>query len=322
MINGSFWVGAALGALVAVGLLNPAWINPELGWRLAFLTGAVIGAVVFLMRMWIPESPRWLAIHGREAEGEAVVAGIEQRFIDAGQHLEPVTESAAIRLRSRTHTPIGESLNALFVANRLRTFVGLTLMAAQAFFYNAVFFTYALILTDFYSIPADQIGWYILPFAAGNVLGPIVLGRLFDTIGRKTMIAATYAISGILLAATGYLFSQNLLTAPTLTAAWMLVFFFASAAASSAYLTVSEIFPLEIRALAIAFFYAVGTGVGGVVGPLLLGELISTGSRGSVALGYALGALLMIAAAVTEAIWGVAAERKPLESVARPLSFV
>jgi MFS family permease len=205
---------------------------------------------------------------------------------------------------------------------RRRTLVGLLLMTAQAFFYNAVFFTYALILTNFYDVPAGQIGWYILPFAAGNVLGPIVLGRLFDTIGRRTMIAATYGISGALLAVTGYLFSQSLLSAQSLTAAWMIVFFFASAAASSAYLTVSEIFPLEIRAFAIAFFYAIGTGVGGVAGPLLLGALIDTGSRSSVALGYALGAFLMIAAAIGQATWGVAAERKSLETVARPLSFV
>jgi MFS family permease len=185
-----------------------------------------------------------------------------------------------------------------------------------------VFFTYALILKNFYDVPAGQIGWYILPFAAGNVLGPIVLGRLFDTIGRRTMIAATYGISGALLAVTGYLFSQSLLSAQSLTAAWMIVFFFASAAASSAYLTVSEIFPLEIRAFAIAFFYAIGTGVGGVAGPLLLGALIDTGSRSSVALGCALGASLMIAAAIGQATWGVAAERKSLETVARPLSFV
>jgi MFS family permease len=322
MINGSFWVGAALGALVAVALLNPSLVDPELGWRLAFLTGAAIGLVVFTMRMWIPESPRWLAIHGREAEGEAAVTAIEKRFIEAGVDLAPVPEGAAIRLRSRTHTPLREVFDALFNRYRLRSFVGLTLMAAQAFFYNAVFFTYALILTNFYGIPAGQIGWYILPFAAGNVLGPIVLGRLFDTIGRKTMIAATYGISGVLLAVTGYLFSQGVLSAQMLTVAWMIVFFFASAAASSAYLTVSEIFPLEIRASAIAFFYAIGTGVGGVAGPLLLGELIDTGSRSSVALGYALGAVLMIAAAVGQAIWGVAAERKSLETVARPLSFV
>jgi MFS family permease len=222
----------------------------------------------------------------------------------------------------RSHTPLAEVARALFKMYRRRTLVGLLLMTAQAFFYNAVFFTYALILTNFYDVPAGQIGWYILPFAAGNVLGPIVLGRLFDTIGRRTMIAATYGISGALLAVTGYLFSQSLLSAQSLTAAWMIVFFFASAAASSAYLTVSEIFPLEIRAFAIAFFYAIGTGVGGVAGPLLLGALIDTGSRSSVALGYALGAFLMIAAAIGQATWGVAAERKSLETVARPLSFV
>jgi MFS family permease len=222
----------------------------------------------------------------------------------------------------RDHTPFAEVARVLFRTYRQRTLVGLMLMAAQAFFYNAIFFTYALILTNFYGIPADRIGWYILPFAAGNVLGPIMLGRLFDTIGRKVMIATTYGASGILLAGTGYLFSQNLLSAQALTIAWMTVFFFASAAASSAYLTVSEIFPLEIRALAIAFFYAIGTGVGGVAGPLLLGVLISTGSRGSVAIGYFIGALLVIAAATVEALWGVAAERKPLEAVARALSYI
>jgi MFS family permease len=195
-------------------------------------------------------------------------------------------------------------------------------MTAQAFFYNAIFFTYALILTDFYGTPSDRIGWYILPFALGNVLGPILLGRLFDTVGRKIMIASTYALSGVLLTVTAWLFSANLLTASSLTLAWMVVFFFASAAASSAYLTVSEIFPLEIRALAIAFFYAIGTGVGGIAGPLLFGALIDTGSRVGVAAGYVLGAVLMGFAALTEALWGVAAERKPLEDLSRPLAFI
>ena len=193
-------------------------------------------------------------------------------------------------------------------------------MTAQAFFYNAIFFTYALILTDFYGIAADAVGWYILPFAAGNVLGPIVLGRLFDTVGRALMSAATYAISGVLLALTGYLFAANLVTAHSLALAWSVIFFFASAAASSAYLTVSETFPLEIRALAIALFYAVGTGIGGVFGPWLMGYLIASGSRQSVFAGYALGAVLMLAAAVVMARWGVAAERRPLEEVARPLA--
>jgi MFS family permease len=215
-----------------------------------------------------------------------------------------------------------EVFDTLFRRERLRSAVGLTLMAAQAFFYNAIFFTYALILTDFYRIPADRVGWYILPFAAGNVLGPILLGRLFDTLGRKVMIGATYALSGILLAVTADLFARDLLTAQTLTVAWMIVFFFASAAASSAYLTVSEIFPLEIRALAIAFFYAIGTAIGGIAGPLLFGVLINSGSRFDVAVGYCIGAALMLAAAVVEAFCGVAAERQPLETVARPLAFV
>src|SRR5271163_2337799 len=232
------------------------------------------------------------------------------------------TAGARVRLRMRDHTPLIEVARALFKTYRQRTLVGLSLMTAQAFFYNAIFFTYALILTDFYRIPPDRVGWYILPFAAGNVLGPILLGHLFDTLGRKLMIGATFALSGILLAITAGLFSRDLLTAQTLTVAWMIVFFFASAAASSAYLTVSEIFPLEIRALAIAFFYAIGTAIGGIAGPLLFGVLISTGSRFDVAVGYYIGAALMLAAAVVEAFCGVAAERKPLETVARPLAFV
>ena len=193
-------------------------------------------------------------------------------------------------------------------------------MASQAFFYNAIFFTYALVLTDFYGIRADRVGWYILPFAAGNFLGPVLLGRLFDTIGRRPMIAATYALSGLLLAGAGYLFAAGVLSATGQTAAWMVIFFFASAAASSAYLTVSETFPLEVRALAIAFFYAFGTGIGGVAGPWLFGALIDTGSRWSVFAGYLFGAALMLVAALVAARFGVAAERKPLESVSRPLA--
>ena len=316
LINGSFWVGAAVGAGGSLILLDPALVNPAIGWRLAFLIGATIGLVILLMRFWIPESPRWLITHGLPQQGDEVVRGIEAHF----PHRERPPPGATIRLRMRRRTPLGEVARTLFETYRGRTLVGLSLMAAQAFFYNAIFFTYALVLTNFYGIPADQVGWYILPFATGNVLGPILLGHLFDTLGRRLMIASTYALSGILLAATAELFSHNLLTAQGLTGAWMIVFFFASAAASSAYLTVSEIFPLEIRALAIAFFYAIGTGVGGVIGPLLLGALISTGSRGSVAIGYVIGAALMIGAAAVEAIWGVAAERKALESVARPLA--
>jgi MFS family permease len=319
IINGSFWLGAAMGAGGSLVLLDPAFIDPAIGWRLAFLIGATIGLVILVVRFWIPESPRWLVTHGFPLAALAVVRGIEAQFFTRGG-AAPVHER--VRLRMRDHTPLREVARTLFITYRQRTLVGLTLMAAQAFFYNAIFFTYALILTDFYDIPAHAVGWYILPFAAGNVLGPLLLGRLFDTVGRKIMIASTYALSGIMLAVTAYLFSQDLLTATTLTAAWMIVFFFASAAASSAYLTVSEIFPLEIRALAIAFFYAIGTGIGGIAGPLLFGMLISTGSRGSVAMGYAIGAILMAAAAVVQARWGIAAERKSLEAVSRPLAFI
>ena len=319
IINGSFWLGAAMGAGGSLVLLDPAFIDPAIGWRLAFLIGATIGLVILIMRLWIPESPRWLVTHGFPQAAHAVVRGIEAQFFTRDADA-PVHER--VRLRMRDHTPLREVARTLFVTYRQRTLVGLTLMAAQAFFYNAIFFTYALILTDFYAIPANAVGWYILPFAAGNVLGPLLLGRLFDTVGRKIMIASTYALSGIMLAVTAYLFSQDLLTATTLTVAWMIVFFFASAAASSAYLTVSEIFPLEIRALAIAFFYAIGTGIGGIAGPLLFGMLISTGSRGSVAAGYVLGAILMAAAAVVQARWGIAAERKSLEAVSRPLAFI
>jgi MFS family permease len=319
LINGSFWLGAALGAGGSILLLDPAFIDPAIGWRLAFLIGATIGLVIVVMRLWIPESPRWLMTHGFPQKALAVVRGIEAHF---AQRADTSQVLPKVRLRTRDHTPLGEVAHTLFVTYRQRTLVGLTLMAAQAFFYNAIFFTYALILGDFYGTPANAVGWYILPFAAGNVLGPVLLGRLFDTVGRKIMIASTYAISGVLLAVTAYLFSQNLLTATTLTVAWMTVFFFASAAASSAYLTVSEIFPLEIRALAIAFFYAIGTAVGGIIGPLLFGVLIGTGSRPAVAFGYAIGAVLMIFAAVVEARWGVAAERKSLETISRPLAFV
>jgi MFS family permease len=319
LINGSFWLGAAMGAGGSLVLLDPAFIDPAIGWRLAFLIGATIGLVILVMRLWIPESPRWLVTHGHPQAAHAVVRGIEAQFFTRGD-AAPVHER--VRLRMRDHTPLREVARTLFITYRQRTLVGLTLMAAQAFFYNAIFFTYALILTDFYGIPAGGVGWYILPFAAGNVLGPLLLGRLFDTVGRKIMIASTYALSGIMLAVTAYLFSQDLLTATTLTVAWMIVFFFASAAASSAYLTVSEIFPLEIRALAIAFFYAIGTGIGGIAGPLLFGMLISTGSRGSVAMGYVIGAILMAAAAVVQACWGIAAERKSLEAVSRPLAFI
>ena len=319
VVNGSFWAGAAIGAAGAIVLLDPSLLPPDMGWRAAFAIGAALGAIVLLMRAWLPESPRWLVTHGRAGEAEAIVAAIEERFRRAGHVLAP-GPFPTIRLEARTHTPLREVAATLLVHQRRRSLVGLALMASQAFFYNAIFFTYALVLTDFYAVPPDAVGWYILPFAAGNVLGPIVLGRLFDSIGRRPMIAFTYAVSGLLLALTGALFAADLVSSFSLAIAWSVIFFFASAAASSAYLTVSETFPLEIRALAIAVFYAVGTGIGGVVGPLLMGALISTGSRLSVFGGYLLGAVLMLAAAVVMVRWGIPAERRPLEDVARPLA--
>ncbi|GAC1335954.1 MAG: MFS transporter [Bradyrhizobium sp.] len=321
VINGSFWIGAAVGATSAIVLLDPHLIGPDLGWRLAYLTGACLGLVVFVMRMWIPESPRWLMIHGRPDQADAIVDDIERSVTgqvqDPRQHAWP-----KIKLRMRDHTPLREFARTLFGTYRQRSLVGLTLMTAQAFFYNAIFFTYALVLADFYGIAANQIGWYLLPFAAGNFLGPLLLGRLFDSLGRRVMITLTYGISGVLLAISGYLFAIGALTAQGQTIAWMVIFFFASPAASSAYLTVSENFPLEVRALAIALFYAVGTGIGGVVGPALFGALIDTGSRSSVFAGYLLGSGLMIAAAVIAWRYAIAAERRTLESVARPLAFV
>ena len=321
VINGSFWIGAAIGAVAAIVLLDPKLFAPDHGWRLAYLIGAGLGLVVFVMRMWIPESPRWLMIHGHPEQAHAIVDEIEK---SATIHPDDQTHEALpkIRLKMRSHTPLGEVARTLFTTYRTRSVVGLVLMGAQAFFYNAIFFTFALVLTDFFGIPANHVGWYILPFAAGNFLGPLLLGRLFDTLGRRTMITVTYGVSGVLLAISGYLFSIGVLTAQTQTIAWMVIFFFASPAASAAYLTVSETFPLEVRALAIALFYAIGTGIGGVAGPALFGALIDTGSRNSVFAGYLFGSVLMIVAAVVAWRYAIAAERKSLESVARPLAFV
>jgi MFS family permease len=325
IINGSFWIGAAIGAASAIVLLDPHRLGPDLGWRLAYFSGAGLGLVVFVMRMWIPESPRWLMIHGRPEQARAIVEDIERSVAGTAQDKtqDPGQQSLVkIKLKMRDHTPLREVAHTLLTVYRQRSLVGLALMIAQAFFYNAIFFTFALVLTEFYGIASSQVGWYILPFAAGNFLGPLLLGRLFDTVGRRVMITLTYGLSGVLLALSGYLFAIGVLSAQTQTIAWMVIFFVASPAASAAYLTVSETFPLEVRALAIALFYAVGTGIGGVAGPALFGALVDTGSRDSVFAGYLFGAGLMIAAAFVAWRYCVAAERQPLESVAPPLAFV
>ncbi|RMR09678.1 MFS transporter [Pseudomonas syringae group genomosp. 3] len=318
-INGTFWLGAALGAVGSIVLLDPLWVGAELGWRLCFGIGAVLGLLVLLMRLWLPESPRWLLIHGQSAQATKIVEQIEADLQRRG-HVLPAVTSKPLRLHVRDHTPLGEVAKTLLVTFRQRSLVGLTLLTAQAFFYNAIFFTYALVLTDFYDIPAERVGWYVLPLALGNFCGPLLLGRLFDVVGRRIMISLTYGLSGVLLAISGYLFQQGLLDVTQQAIAWMVIFFFASAAASSAYLTVAETFPLEIRALAIAVFYAFGTGLGGMIGPTLFGELIDTGERSNVFIGYLIGAGLMLLAALVQSIWGAAAERKSLEEVARPLS--
>ncbi len=299
----------------------PTW----LGWRCAFGIGATLGLIVIFFRRWIPESPRWLMIHGRNDEAERIVTEVEQKIMGAkAAGIIPTSRdyngTQPTRIRTRTHTPWREIWDAIVHEHRRRSFLGFVLMFTQAFFYNAIFFTYALVLMRFYSVREQNVGSYLLPFALGNVLGPLLLGHLFDTVGRKKMITATYGLAGILLALTGWLFHAGVLTAQTQTVAWTIIFFIASAAASSAYLTVSEIFPLEIRAVAIAIFYAIGTLAGGVGAPILFGWIIGTGSVATLFMGYLVAAALMIFGAITEAWIGVPAERRSLEHVAAPLS--
>ena len=323
MINGSYWLGAALGAGATIFLLDPRRLPIWLGWRCAFGIGATLGLIIIFFRRWIPESPRWLMIHGRNQEAERIVGEVERRIVgsNAAGITDPgYSDAPPTRIRTRTHTPWHEIWDAIVHEHRRRSFLGLVLMLTQAFFYNAIFFTYALVLIRFYSVPAKDVGGYLLFFALGNMLGPFLLGHLFDTIGRKKMIASTYGLAGILLALTGWLFHAGLLTAQTQTLAWTIIFFIASAAASSAYLTVSEIFPLEIRALAIAIFYAIGTLAGGVGAPTLFGWIIGTGSITALFIGYLVAAALMIFGALVEAWIGVPAERRSLEDVAAPLS--
>jgi MFS family permease len=318
-INGSFWLGAALGAALSLVLLDPRVLGAALGWRVCFLLGAAFAAVILLVRRHVPESPRWLLSHGRAKEADTIVRQIEAQIEARAGMLAPATR--ATQYAAGPGVALSEIARVLFVEYRQRSLVALALMVAQAFFYNAIFFTYALVLSRFYGVAGERVALYIFPFALGNVLGPMLLGPLFDSIGRRRMIGATYILSGAGLALTGWAFVAGALDARSLTLCWSAVFFLASAAASSAYLTVSEIFPLEMRALAIAVFYAIGTGVGGVVAPVLLGVLIQTGSRSSVAQGWGLGAALMVGAGVLALALGVDAERKALEDIARPMGL-
>ncbi|MGB8355228.1 MAG: MFS transporter [Chthoniobacteraceae bacterium] len=318
-INATYWIGAALGSVLTLYLLDPRIVPIWLGWRLVFGMGAMLGFVILIFRMWVPESPRWLMVHGRPDEAEKIVSGVEETIrAHTGKLPDPGSEVSRIRMRH--HTPWREIWRTVAHVHRRRSALGFVLMASQAFFYNAIFFTYGLVLAKFYDVPAERVSYYLLPLALGNALGPILIGRLFDVVGRKPMITLTYIASGVLLAVSGWLFEKQMLTAQTQALLWSVIFFIASAAASSAYLTVSEIFPLEIRGMAISIFYAIGTLIGGVFAPVLFGYLIGTGSREALCAGYLTGAALMIAAGIVEACIGVKAERQSLESIATPLS--
>lgn len=316
LINGSYWLGAAGGALLTVPLLNNLAVN--IGWRIAFGLGVVLGLAILLVRRHVPESPRWLFIHGRGEEAERIVGGIEDEVRrETGARLEEPEQAITIRQRrSIGFVKIAHTMVALYPR---RTVLGLALFIGQAFMYNAITFGYAQILSIHFDI-VTYTGYYFAVIAVGNFLGPLVLGPLFDTVGRIPMISGTYIGSGLLLLGTAWLFDQEMLTAVTLTLCWSVVLFFASAGASSAYLTVSEIFPMETRAMAIAFFYAIGTAVGGISGPLIFANLVETGVPGDTALAFAIGAGLMIAAGLVELFLGVKAERRSLESIAKPLT--
>jgi MFS family permease len=320
IINGSYWAGTAAGAAATVVLLSPKLFAPDVGWRLCFGLGVVLGLVILLVRRNVPESPRWLFIHGREKQADGIVTDIEEQVRSStgtGELPEPEEEITVRQRHAIGFITIGKTLLGRYPR---RSALSFSLFIGQAFLYNAIFFTYAIALTTFYHVSSASVGLYLLPFAAGNFLGPLLLGRFFDTLGRKIMISGTYILSGGLLAITAWLFDQGTLNATTQTAAWVIIFFFASAGASAAYLTVSEIFPMETRAMAIAFFYAIGTAAGGISGPLLFGVLIASGKRSELAVGYVIGAALMIAAGLVEVWLGVNAEQKPLEEIATPLT--
>jgi MFS family permease len=319
LINGTYWAGAAAGALLSVVALHV--LSPFLDWRVCFALGFALGLAVLIVRRHVPESPRWLFIHGREDEAERITQEIERTVEQqTGESLSEPDET--ITIRQRRTISLAEIAGTVARKYPRRSVLGLALFIGQAFLYNSILFGYATLLTTFFGTPAADAPYYLVAFAVGNLLGPIVLGGLFDSVGRKPMIAGTYILSGLLLLGTGYLFREGQLTAASLTVCWSVVFFFASAGVSAAYLTVSEIFPMETRALCIALFYAVGTGLGGIIGPQLFAPMIATGKASEVFKALAIGAILMIVGGVVELFFGVAAERRGLEQIAKPLTAV
>jgi MFS family permease len=319
-INGSYWAGAILGSLVSYIFLNH--FAPNVGWRLAFLLGPVLAIFVIIVGRVLPESPRWLVTHGRQEEADQVMAKIEEQVRASGQELDPIDESKGIEIMPETRYGYLTFLKLVFHKFTRRAILGATLMITQSFLYNAIYFTYALVLLHFYNVPSNKIPIYGLAFAVGNLLGPLILGPLFDSWGRKQMIAGTYLISGVLLALSAVLFDAKVLNAATQTIAWVIIFFFASAGASAAYLTVSETWPIEIRAEAIAVFFAIGS-IAGALGPVFYGALIGNGtSRAPLFAGYLIGAGIMVAGGLVEVFLGVQAAGKSLEQITKPITSV
>nr|WP_241267272.1 MFS transporter [Streptomyces scabichelini] len=320
IINGSFWLGAIGGSLLSIVALNTDLFAVNVGWRLTFALGVVLGLVILLVRRNVPESPRWLLIHGREEEAERVVSQVEEQVAAEHADRELPRPAGEITIRQRQSIGFLTIARTVFSQYRRRAVLGFSLFIGQAFLYNAITFGFGAILTTFFDVSTSDTGYYFAVIAAGNFLGPLLLGKLFDTVGRRVMISSTYLLSGLLLFGTAWLFDQGSLSATTLTACWCVVLFFASAGASSAYLTVSEVFPMETRAMAIAFFYAIGTAAGGISGPLLFAKLTETGVVADTVLAFQIGAALMCAAGLVAAALAIRAERRSLEDIARPLT--
>ena len=321
-INGTYWAGAMIGAVGSFVLLNHAVLPENLGWRLAFFIGPILGLVIIYLRRHIPESPRWMLTHGHADEAERIVEGIEASVAAKGVVLPPVDEGRAMTVKPEVSVSFAALVNVFFKQYPSRTFLGITMMVTQSFLYNAIFFTYALVLQNFYGLNASQASLYFFPFALGNLIGPLLLGPLFDSVGRRRMIFGTYALAGLTLLVSAYLFKIGALTAQTHTILWCISFFFASAGASSAYLTVSEIFPLEVRGQAISYFFAIGQVVG-AFGPLIFGSLVGDGTaRDPLFWGYVVGAVVMIFGGLVALVFGVDAEGRTLEDIADPLTKV